>query len=308
VRRTFATTLAELAEGDPRIVLLTGDLGFMALEPFSDRVPDRFFNVGVAEQNLTAVATGLAEAGFLPFTYSIATFATMRAFEFIRNGPVLHRLPVRIVGVGGGFEYGSAGYTHHALEDLALARSLRGLRVIAPADFQQARSALLATWDAPEPIYFRLGKDDATTVPDLDGRFDPAGVEVLGTGEDVLLVTTGAITVEVTAAAQLLARNGIDAAVAVVANLNPAPVEALKDVLGRYRLAIAVEAHAVSGGLGSLVAEVIAETGVDCRLERRGVSAGPDGISGSQSWLQRKHGLDRQSIADAVTRALAAAR
>lgn len=308
MRRTFATTLAELAEGDPRIVLLTGDLGFMALEPFSDRVPDRFFNVGVAEQNLTAVATGLAEAGFLPFTYSIATFATMRAFEFIRNGPVLHRLPVRIVGVGGGFEYGSAGYTHHALEDLALARSLRGLRVIAPADFQQARSALLATWDAPEPIYFRLGKDDATTVPDLDGRFDPAGVEVLGTGEDVLLVTTGAITVEVTAAAQLLARNGIDAAVAVVANLNPAPVEALKDVLGRYRLAIAVEAHAVSGGLGSLVAEVIAETGVDCRLERRGVSAGPDGISGSQSWLQRKHGLDRQSIADAVTRALAAAR
>ena len=103
------STLTELAAQDERVVLLTGDLGFMALEPFADRFPGRFFNVGVAEQNMVGLSTGLAEAGLIPFVYSIVTFATLRAYEFIRNGPVLHRLPVRVVGVGGGFEYGPAG-------------------------------------------------------------------------------------------------------------------------------------------------------------------------------------------------------
>src|SRR5919107_1896887 len=104
MRAAFAATLTELAERDERILLLTGDLGFMALEPFSRRFPDRFFNVGVAEQNMVGLATGLAEAGFIPFVYSIVTFASLRPYEFIRNGPILHQLPVRIVGIGGGFE------------------------------------------------------------------------------------------------------------------------------------------------------------------------------------------------------------
>src|SRR5262245_52293790 len=124
----------ELAERDPRVLLLTGDLGFRALEPFAARFPGRFFNVGAAEQNMVGLATGLAEAGFVPFVYSIAPFATLRPFEFIRNGPVLHRLPVRVVGTGGGFEYGVAGPTHHALEDVGTLRTQPGLTVLAPAD------------------------------------------------------------------------------------------------------------------------------------------------------------------------------
>src|SRR3954468_1576453 len=120
MRGAFATTLTELAARDRRIVLLTGDLGYMALEPFAEQHPDRFFNVGVAEQNMVGLATGLAEAGFVPFVYSIVTFATLRPYEFIRNGPVLHGLPVRVVGVGGGFEYGHAGPTHHGLEDVGV--------------------------------------------------------------------------------------------------------------------------------------------------------------------------------------------
>src|SRR5438132_5331459 len=123
MRRTFVQTLADLAAQDPRIVVLTGDLGFMALEPFSERFAERFLNVGVAEQNMVGMATGLAEAGFIPFVYSIATFAALRPIEFIRNGPVLHRLPVRIVGMGMGFEYGHAGHTHHAVEDVAALRT-----------------------------------------------------------------------------------------------------------------------------------------------------------------------------------------
>src|SRR5215203_4750189 len=129
MRGAFAKTITELAERDPRVVLLTGDLGYMALEPFSDRFPERFFNAGVAEQNMVGVATGLAEAGLVPFAYSIATFLTMRPYEFIRNGPVMQRLPVRLVGVGGGLEYGHNGSSHYALEDVALFRPHTGLQV-----------------------------------------------------------------------------------------------------------------------------------------------------------------------------------
>src|SRR5580700_2046408 len=129
MRRAFVETLAELAGKDPRITLLTADLGFMALEPFSDKYPDRFFNVGVAEQNMVGVATGLAEAGFIPFVYSIVNFAVLRPFEFIRNGPIAHKLPVRIVGVGGGFEYGTNGISHYGIEDIGVLRTQPGLTI-----------------------------------------------------------------------------------------------------------------------------------------------------------------------------------
>ncbi|HMV46813.1 MAG TPA: 1-deoxy-D-xylulose-5-phosphate synthase, partial [Blastocatellia bacterium] len=146
MRAAFTETIVELAERDPRILLLTGDLGYCALEPFAEKFPDRFFNCGVAEQNMVGVATGLAEAGYIPFVYSIATFASLRTYEFIRNGPILHHLPVRIVGVGGGFEYGTAGPTHYGLEDAGVMRLQPGLTVISPADHQQTRTAMLATW------------------------------------------------------------------------------------------------------------------------------------------------------------------
>ena len=138
MRAAFVEALVEIAEGDERVVLMTGDLGFMALEPFSERYPRRFFNVGVAEQNMIGLATGLAESGFIPFVYSIATFASLRGYEFFRNGPIAHGLPVRLVGVGGGFDYGSAGTTHHGLEDVGVMRLQPGLRVVAPADSRQA--------------------------------------------------------------------------------------------------------------------------------------------------------------------------
>jgi transketolase len=160
MRGAFVRTLVELADRDRRIALLTGDLGYMALEPFMEKHGDRFFNIGVAEQNMVGIATGLAESGFIPFVYSIVTFATLRPYEFIRNGPVWHQLPVRIVGVGGGFEYGAQGLSHHGLEDVGVMRVQPGMSVVAPADHQQMASALRATWNVPGPVYYRIGKDD----------------------------------------------------------------------------------------------------------------------------------------------------
>jgi len=308
MRKAFTRTLVELAEADPRIMLLTGDLGYMALEPFSDRFPDRFVNAGVAEQNMVGVATGLAEAGFIPFVYSIVTFASLRPYEFIRNGPVLHQLPVRIVGVGGGFEYGPQGTTHHGLEDLAVMRVQPGMTVVATADHRQHATALRATWNLPGPVYYRIGKDDTTEIPGLDGRFQLGRAELVRAGRDVCLVATGSVAAEAAAAAELLAGRGVDAGCLIVACLQPAPADDIAAALANVRVALTVEAHYANGGLGSLVAEVVAERGIGCRLRRCAVRATPDGVSGSQRYMHQAHGLSREALVETALEALGDAR
>jgi transketolase len=300
MRAAFVSTLVELAEQDPRILLLTGDLGFMALEPFADRFPDRFINVGVAEQNMVGVATGLAEAGFLPYVYSIVPFAALRPYEFIRNGPVLHRLPVRIVGVGGGFEYGTAGSSHYGLEDVGAMRLLPGLTIIAPADHRQTRAAMAATWDLPGPIYYRIGKDDQTVVPGLDGRFALGRAQMVGHGDEVLFVAMGSIASEAAAAAALLAARDIACTLMVIASVSPPPLDDLTDALERFSHVITVEAHSSVGGIGSLVADVLAERGLRRQLVRSAVTSLSHGVSGSQDSMHAFHGLSRHALVERV--------
>jgi transketolase len=300
MRVTFAETLAELAASDRRIVLLTGDVGFMALDAFTARHPDRFFNAGVAEQNMVGLATGLAEAGFLPFIYSIAPFAVLRPYEFIRNGPVHHGLPVRIVGVGAGMEYSRHGFSHHALDDIAVARTHPNLSVLAPADFEQTRSVLLATWDRAGPIYYRLGKDQQTVVPGLAGRFAWDEPMPVREGRDLLLLATSSIAAEVASAADQLGASGISAALAVVAQINPAPADALASLMRRFRLVCSVENHFRNGGFGSMIAEIAADHAIGCRILRIGASGDIDGRSGSTAFMHRHRGISAEQIAQAV--------
>jgi transketolase len=297
MRTAFVKTLVELAERDPRIVLLTGDLGFNALEPFFDRFPNRSYNAGVAEQNMVGMATGLAEAGFRPYVYSIATFATLRPYEFIRNGPIHHHLPVRIVGIGGGFEYDTAGPSHYALEDIGVMRVQPGITVIAPADSAQAETVIRETSDLPGPIYYRIGKNDKAVVRGLNGRFTLGRAEMVRQGHDLLLVAMGSIATEVVAAADLLEAQGIFPSVLVVASVIPPPTADLVAVLSQMPLVLTAETHYVNGGVGSLVAEVIAEERISCRLVRCGVRGGQNGLSGSQSYLYSLHGLSADILA-----------
>ena len=296
----------ELAERDPRIVLLTADLGFMALEPFQEAFPERFFNVGVSEQNMVGIATGLAEAGMVPFVYSIAPFATLRPYEFIRNGPLVHRLPVRVVGIGGGMEYGPNGISHYSLEDVAVMRAQPGMTVIVPADHLQAREALLATTTVPGPIYFRLGKDDNATVPGLNGAFELGKVQRIREGSDAAIIAMGPIAAEAMAAAELLLAKGLDCAVAVVASVAPVPAEDIALLLAGRHLAVTVEVHYVNGGLGSLVSEVVAERGLGVRVLRQGVRSMPDELVGSQRYMEKSFGLTAGQLAAAVIQELAA--
>lgn len=300
MRQAFIESLCRLAAEDPRVVLLSGDLGFMVMEPFSQRFPERFFNTGVAEQNMIGLATGLAEAGFLPYTYSIATFASLRPFEFIRNGPVLHNLPVRMVGMGAGFEYAHAGPTHYGTEDIAALRTLPGLTIVIPADPAQTATAMQATSKLPGPVYYSLGKDDRAALPELGGRFELGRAQVIRAGGDVAIISMGSVSSEAVAAADELAAGGVDCTVAVVSSFNPDPDEDLAELLASCGQAITVEAQAVSGGLGACVASIIATRGLACRLVSLAVRTSPDGTSGSQANRWRKHGLDRASIVSNV--------
>lgn len=306
MRTEFVEALIGEAERDDRILLLTGDLGFGALEPFAERFPGRFFNAGVAEQNMAGMSTGLAEAGFVPFIYSIATFASMRPYEFIRNGPVLHHLPVRVVGMGGGLDYGTNGMTHYALEDVALMRAQPELTVLAPADADQARSAVRAMSSIAGPVYLRLEKG-GDAVPGLDGRFELGRAHVIGDGTDVALFTMGGLAREAVQAAELLAEQGLAASVVVVSTLNPSPGDDVADVLGRVRVALTIESHYLVGGLGSLVCEVVAEHAAGCRVVRCGISRVTRGQTGSRDALHALHGLSAEAIAATAVQAISAA-
>jgi transketolase len=304
VRRELVESLVELAKHDERILLLTGDLGFAALEPFIECFPDRFFNAGVAEQNMVGVATGLAEAGFTPYVYSISTFASMRPYEFIRNGPVLHELPVRIVGIGEGVDYGHNGMTHYALEDVALMRVQPGLTMVVPGSSGQVDAVLRAVQPLPGPVYLRVSKQ-SVLVPALDGRFELGRVQALTDGEDVAIVALGSMSEQALAAAQLLAKHDVSASVTVVASVSPPPVDDLISLLASVPVAMSVEAHYITGGLGSLLAEVIAEQGLGTRLLRAGVRGLPTGISGSRAYMQEQLGLTPESLAARVLTARA---
>jgi transketolase len=290
LRRAFIRTLVDLAKDDERIVLMTGDLGYTVVEPFADRFPTRFFNVGVAEQNLLGLATGLAESGFIPFVYSMTTFVVLRAYEFIRNGPIAHGLPVRIVGVGGGFEYASAGFTHFGIDDVGVMRVQPGLTIIAPADHEQAASALRATWSLDGPVYYRLGKDDVSIVAGLNGRFESSRAQVLAEGRDLLVLAMGAIARQADEAVTQLAARGLSVGLIIVDTVSPPPLEQLR--------------HALVGGLGSLVSEIVAEHGLRCRVTRCGVATMPVGRTGSEAYMAAQHGLSTEGLVASAVRAL----
>ena len=303
MRKAFIQSLIKLASADERVLLLTGDLGYLVIEEFVEKFPKQFFNIGVAEQNMLGIATGLAEAGFIPFVYSIAPFAALRPFEFIRNGPVYHQLPVRIVGIGQGVEYGFNGNSHFGVEDVGVLRTQPSLTIIAPADDLQAKNAIEKTQNLPGPIYFRLSKD-SFEIPELDGAFELGQTQQIGNGRDALLISSGAITRETIQAARLLAEDGLAATILVVASIAPAPVADLVAALSHFKHAFTIESHYVTGGIGSLTAEVVADHRLDVRVTRLGFETILNNTLGSAAFLQAANGLSPEKIAARVKKVL----
>ena len=307
MRTAFIEMLCELAEWDERIWLLTGDLGYSVLERFATRFSHRFVNVGVAEQNMTGVAAGLALCGKIVFTYSIANFPIMRCLEQIRNDVCYHNLNVKIVAVGGGLAYGSAGYTHHAVEDIAVMRAMPNMTVIAPGDPVEARLATQAIVEWQGPCYLRLGKSGEPVVHQTEPEFEIGRAMIVREGSDVALISTGGMLTTTVQVGDLLAANGISSWVLSMHTLKPLDVDAIRKV-AKTKLIVTIEEHAATGGLGSAVSEALAAMGDSHPPLLMLNGAQHLTAIGSQDYLRQYHGLDATGLSRSVIQTIGAAR
>jgi len=299
LRNTFISVLTELAARDQRIVLLTGDLGYSVLEKYALAHPERFFNFGISEQNMTGAAAGLALSGKKVFVYSIATFATMRPFEQIRIDIGFQRANVVIVGVGAGLSYGSLGPTHHATEDVALMRSIPGMTVLCPADVIEADLSTRAAAAHDGPVYLLLGGGKGPPVHTHRPDFAIGKALLIRDGHDVTLIATGEAVAIASEAAELLAGE-FSVRLLSVPCVKPIDAAAITAAGRETRLIVTVEEHSVIGGLGTAVAEVLAGCGSHAPLSRIGVQDTFFRYAGSQSFLRSAAGLTADGIAAVV--------
>ena len=305
MRDTLIKTILELAKQDPDIELVTGDLGFGVLKPYWETVPDQFTNVGIAEQNMTSMAAGMALEGKTVFTYSIGNFPTLRCLEQIRNDCAYHGANVNIVCVGGGFVYGSLGVSHHATEDLAVMRALPDVAVFAPADKVEAAAVARAVVKYPGTCYIRLGRGGEKVVRESIENFEVGKALPVQEGSRVVIFTTGDIYGEAAAAASLLEQQGIKPALYTFPTVKPLDEKTVSDCARKYDLIVTCEEHNVTGGLGTAVAEVLAESPARARLVRLGITGSYCTAVGDQQYLRGLYGLTGPQIAERILKELA---
>lgn len=293
MRNAFIDELYKIAERDERVVLLTGDLGYGVVDKFASSFPDRFYNMGIAEQNMVGTATGLAEGGFIPFVYSIAPFAILRPFEFIKNGPALHNLPVKIVGIGGGFEYGDLGYTHYCLEDIAVARVIPNISVYAPINNNNAADMLSKTYSLEGPAYYRVGKTAKSVTDEIVTDYNNGLEIVIEDKENRTCII--ALSSSVEDGLNAIKSGKISANLYGLTKLSTVP-EQLVDVIKKYSSVITVEAHYVNGGVGSIVSEIITDNNLSIRLTRLAVKQQVDGLFGDQRFMHKKYMISSDDI------------
>jgi transketolase len=301
MRDSFTARLEKLAAIDPRIFLITGDLGFGVLDKFEKKFPRQYLNAGVAEQNMTGVATGLALEGRVVFTYSIGNFPTLRCLEQIRNDAAYHGANVKVVAIGGGFSYGSLGMSHHATEDLAILRAL-GVTVVAPGCDWEAAEAVDALVATPGTCYMRLDRASAGTTAMPGEKFALGRARMLRAGEDVTLIATGGILAEALCAADRLAsERDIRCRVLSMHTVHPLDADAVVAAARETGGIVTIEEHTVHGGLGSAVAEACLEGGAPPRnFARIGLRHGFTSLVGSQDYLRANYGLDANAIVAAA--------
>ncbi len=297
MRDSFIAGLLNIARLDEKVVLLTADLGFGVLNDFQSELPKQFINVGIAEQNMIGVATGMAREGYIVFCYSIGNFPTLRCLEQIRNDASYHNANVKIISVGGGLSYGPLGMSHHATEDLAILRSIPGVEVIIPSTTPEAKEAANYLYKNSGVKYLRLDKSYAEHSCYVKS-IDLSKWNVLSVGQEICLISAGGILEEIIDAEKHLAQRGIEVGVISARNLNQSCSKEIYELISKYSVIISVEEHVKVGGLGGFLAELICDYGKNIRLIRLGVL--PENISriGSQKFLRGINGLTSESILD----------
>ncbi|HEX7529557.1 MAG TPA: transketolase C-terminal domain-containing protein [Pyrinomonadaceae bacterium] len=301
MRNAFIDTLFALAQQDERIVFITGDLGYGVVEKFMEQRPRQFLNAGVAEQNMTGIAAGLALSGKIAFTYSIANFPTLRCLEQIRNDVCYHDANVKVVSVGGGFSYGALSVTHHAVEDLGVMRCLPNMVVIAPGDPVETRAATRAVVAHDGPCYLRLGKAGEPTVHKGPVEFLIGKAIRLREGRDVTILSIGGMLQTAMKTADHLAAAGVEARVSSMHTLKPLDVSEVESAVRETGALFTLEEHSIIGGLGSAVAEVLAEADWPrIPFKRLGLPSTFSPHIGGQEYLRAQHGLNVAAVASSV--------
>ena len=302
MRNAVVSRLYELANSYNDIFLVTGDLGFGVLTNFADTFPDRFINAGISEQNMTSVAAGIALEGKKVFTYSIANFPTLRCLEQIRNDCAYHNANVKIIAVGGGFAYGALGMSHHATEDIAILRALPDVVVFAPGDLTEAEEVVNLAYAHEGTCYLRLGKGG-------EKRIHPPGTKIsigkaieLKSGRDIAIFSTGSILDEAIQASVLLEESGLLPFVYSFPTIKPIDQHLIQSVAAKVSLVVTIEEHNIIGGLGSAVAEIIAELNGQNRpqLLRLGLQDTYSSEIGSQDYLRDYYGLSSTKIFEII--------
>ncbi len=300
MRDVWGDKLVGLGTSDPRTVVLDGDLGNSTkVDKFAKAHPERFFQMGIAEQNLVGAAAGLAGVGYIPWTSSFTVFFTHRAIDPIRMLVAQSHANVKIVGSYSGLLIGAVGKTHLDVQDLAIMRAMPDITVLCPAD----EAELIAMMDWAQaydgPVYLRIVRDAVPDVFDATYTFTPGAVHRLREGADVALVSTGPQTSRVLAAAELLAARGVAATVVHVPSIKPLDEEALRDSVAGHDLVVTVEEHSIMGGLGGLVAEVLTAKGPAPRIDRIGIND-TWGESAGNDFMLNKHGLSPELVSERV--------
>ncbi len=297
MRDAFTRALMREAAADPKLTLVTGDLGFGVLKPFWETYPDQFINAGIAEQAMTGLAAGLAREGRTVLTYSIGNFPTLRCLEQIRNDCAYHDANVKIVCVGGGFVYGSLGMSHHATEDMAVLRALPGVTVFTPGDPAEVEAVVPVMLRTPGTCYLRLGRGGEPTLhtEPVENWHIPRAL-TLRTGKDVALLSAGGILTQTVSAADKLQAANVSAEVVSFPSLKPIDADKIRELAGRFRHLVTVEEHTIVGGFGSAVAEVLAESGAGCKLHRIGMPDVYCCTVGTQQYLRGVYEMDDEAI------------
>lgn len=305
MRDHFIKQLTELADKDKRIVLITGDLGFGVLTNFASKYPKQYINAGVAEQNMTAVATGMGMEGKITFTYSIGNFCTLRCLEQIRNDACYHEANVNIISVGGGFSYGALGYSHHATEDIAIMRALPNIRVFVPCDFWETMEITKSVVELGGVNYIRLDKSSAGYTNAKGEKFEVGKARTLRCGNDITIIATGGILEIAMLAATQLAEEGINCRVLSIHTIKPIDKDAIIDASANTGGIITLEEHTKIGGLAGAVSELLIESGVyPKKFMKMGLDSQFSTIVGSQNYLRKKYGLDETALISNVKQML----
>ena len=301
----FATTLLELAHEDSNLLVVTSDSrGSGKLAPFGKAVPGQIVEVGIAEQNLVGVAAGLAAAGKIVFAVSPGCFLTARALEQIKNDICYSDRPVKVVGISAGVSYGALGSTHHSLHDFAALRAIHNIVIVAPADDFETREAVFAAAKAPIPIYLRFGKKAMPHLPRPSPAFELGKASLIRQGKDLTFLASGETVAPALAAAELLAKEGIECRVASVHTIKPLDEAAVRNAATETGAVVTVEEHSVNGGLGEACASLLLQEGICVPFKIVGF---PDEytVTGSQNEIFKHYGIDGPGLAEAARRLLA---